>query len=233
MSGETKPSALVVEDDEMQSRLIAAVLRKLGIASEIVTTARDFIQRLKETKPDFCLVDLNIEKLGIGFTVIEAVRKVLGDGPTLIVVSGNSDTKAIAHALELGANDYLVKPIDHETLAAKVAQYVSTPQLLDAISPLVPLPGSGVQAVFDLELSVRQLDEFGVKLKSSHFLVKGSTVALSSPIFQEILGSDEPVAVTIMSTSAEADGLCGIEAEFDRKNEKLLVAVRKWLAKRE
>ncbi len=231
MSSVASPFALVVEDDEMQSRLIAAVLRKLGITSEIVTTGREFIQRLKETKPSFCLVDLNIEKLGVGFTVIEAVRKVLGSGPTLIVVSGNSDTTAIAHALELGANDYLVKPIDREMLASKVVQYVSTPQLLDARSSLVPLPGDGLQAVFELELAIRQIDEFGVKLKSPHFLLKGSIVQLSSPVFLDIFGNDEPVALTVMATSAQADGLCGIEAEFDRNNEKVLVAVRKWLAK--
>ena len=225
------PFALVVEDDEMQSRLIAAVLRKLGITSEILRTAREFVQRLKETRPDFCLVDLNIEKLGIGFTVIEAVRKVLGGGPTLIVVSGNSDSEAIAHAIELGANDYLVKPIDTEILASKIAQYVSTPQLLNARSPLANVPGNGMKAKFALELDIRQIDEFGIQLRSSHLLVKGTTVPLSSSIFKEFLGLEGPLAVTIMSTSAEPDGFFGIEAEFDRKDEHLLVAVRKWLGK--
>jgi ActR/RegA family two-component response regulator len=75
------PKALIVEDDEIQAKILQVVLTRLGIEVHLVKTAKEFVAKIKPLKPDFCLVDLNVESLGVGFSVIQAVRKVLGSDP--------------------------------------------------------------------------------------------------------------------------------------------------------
>ena len=223
------PFALVVDDDPIQRHLIAAVLKKFGIANEVVSGSKDFLLKIKTSEPDFCLIDLNIENLGVGFTIIEAIRKVRGPKLVLIVISGNSDKNAIAHALEVGANDYITKPIDRQVLISKISYYVQTPQLLDATSPLLPVPDGGVPATFQLDLDIQSVDEFGLKIISKHLLSKGLALRLEGSFISTLTGSDA-VRLNVTSTWAEQNGYFGASAEFDSTNERLMATVRKWLS---
>jgi two-component system chemotaxis response regulator CheY len=226
-----EPFALVVDDDPIQRQIIAAVLKKFGITCEVLQTSREFIQRLHSSDPDFCLIDLNIESLGVGFTIVEAVRKVLGPKPNLIVISGNADRNAVAHALELGANDFIIKPIDRDVLVSKLSRYVETKELLDARAPLLPVPDGGAQATVALSLSISSVDEFGLKLVASHLVSKGLALRLDGDFIQ-LLTSSDSVLLNVTSTWAEADGQYGAYAEFDRTDEKLMTSVRKYLAQK-
>ncbi|MBI3557650.1 MAG: response regulator [Deltaproteobacteria bacterium] len=172
-SGQT-PLALLVDDDPAHNKILSAVLKKLGITSIVTTNAKEFLARLKEVKPTICLVDLNIDELGVGYTLIKAVRKVLGTSMPIIVLSGQSDRQAIAHALEVGANDFIAKPLDRAILASKLTRYMMTEELLSSQSAFFPVPEGGSDANIELEFELREVDEFGIRLSSRHLLNKGS-----------------------------------------------------------
>jgi CheY-like chemotaxis protein len=226
------PKALIVEDDDIQAKILQVVLSRLGVEVILVKTAKEFVARIKSVKPDFCLVDLNVESLGVGFSVIQAVRKVLGSEPVLIVISGESDRGAITHALEIGANDFIVKPIDRDILISKISRYVQTDKILDAKSPLLPVPNEGIAATLCVDMKIQSVDEIGITLLSSHLIAKGSAFHIGGGVFDEITGRDQTKLMTVVSTYANADGSYGSYAEFDKTDTQVLTAVRRWIAQR-
>jgi DNA-binding response OmpR family regulator len=229
MSG---PKALIVEDDDIQAKILQIVLTRLGIEIFLVKTAKEFIAKVKTLKPDFCLVDLNVESLGIGFSVIQAVRNVLGSEPVLIVASGESDRKAITHALELGANDFIVKPIDRDILISKISRYVQTEKILDARSPLLPVPNEGISASLIVDMKVQSVDELGITLHGKHLIAKGTAFYIGGGVLDEITGRDRPSLMTVVSTWANQDGTYGSYVEFDKTDGEVMTSARRWIAQR-
>ncbi len=226
------PLALLVDDDPMHNKILSAVLKKLGITSIVTTSAKEFLARLKEVKPNICLVDLNIDELGVGYTLIKAVRKVLGNSMPIIVLSGQSDRQAIAHALEVGANDFIAKPLDRAILASKLTRYLMTEELLVSQSSFFPVPEGGSDASLVLDFVLREVDEFGIRISSRHLLNKGSVFYIDSVLLHEITGTGEAHLFTITSTFLEPDGESyAAFAEFDHTNENVLAGVRRWLSK--
>lgn len=233
MKNKKPPVALVVEDDEMQGKVLSMVLKKFGITSEITRDSKTFLQRMNEIRPDLCLIDLNIDAPGVGFTVIKAVRKVMGQKPVLIVVSGSKDSASIAHAMESGANDYITKPIDREVLASKLSGYTHTDELQDENLKLIPIPHGGSPATLSVELEVLEVDEIGLKLTGPHLLPKGMVFPFSGPIVEEITGRREPILLTVINNWSDPDSkIYGALAEFDPMNDTLTADVRKWLGQK-
>ena len=226
------PFALVVDDNPVQNEISLAVLKKFGFDAMAVSTSKDFIQRLKELSPDLCLVDLNIESLGVGFTIIKAVRKVLGPDLPIFVVSGRYDPDAINHAMEIGADDYITKPLDREVLATKISRFIQTEPILTAKANLFPVPEGGMSATLTLPFSVASVDEFGMTLRSPHLLSKGAAVQLDSPLIHEITGRAQPALVTVQSTSLDRDQQHLSYVEFDSPDEAVRASIRKWLSKK-
>src|SRR5581483_6217712 len=109
-----KPSlqALVLDDDPDFLNLAIFVLRQLGIRTEITSTPNDFLDKFKNSKPDCCFIDLNLGGLISGFALVQSIRSGFGKNLPVFVISSASDAQAIAHALEVGANDFIIKPLD-------------------------------------------------------------------------------------------------------------------------
>ena len=125
---------LLVEDNANDEELTLRALRKSNIANEVVVT-RDGSEALDylfgraqfETRdvtslPQVVLLDLNLPKIG-GLDVLRAIRaddrtKFL---PVVILTSSRED-KDLAAGYSLGANSYIVKPVDFSQFSDSVRQ---------------------------------------------------------------------------------------------------------------
>ena len=113
---------LIVDD----SRVIRTVARRILDALHFVTAeAEDGMSALRacrEKMPDLILLDWSMP----GMTGVELVRSLRaqpgGDRPTILISTTEIDAGEIAHAAAAGIDDYLMKPFDSETLAAKLAE---------------------------------------------------------------------------------------------------------------
>ena len=76
------------------------------------------LARLRYEKPDVCVLDLMVPGLD-GWSVIETARAE-GIGTPIVVVSARGTEHDRVHALEIGADDYLVKPFSMKELVARV-----------------------------------------------------------------------------------------------------------------
>jgi DNA-binding response OmpR family regulator len=107
---------LVVEDDDHVASALVSVLSRHGFET---VRARDGHGALEALNPetDMVLLDLALPDMD-GFEVCERIRKV-SDAP-VIMVTARSQLDARIRGLELGADDYLVKPYDLRELLARI-----------------------------------------------------------------------------------------------------------------
>jgi two-component system, OmpR family, response regulator ResD len=109
---------LIVEDDEVIAKGMASHLTAAGFEPHLVGNGQTGLARLRFEQPDVCVVDLMLPALD-GWRLIETARAE-GIGTPMVVVSARGGEEDRVHTLDLGADDYLVKPFSMRELVARV-----------------------------------------------------------------------------------------------------------------
>ena len=112
---------LVVDDNENNRFVLVQHLHRLGFRR--ITEANDgaaALQRIRESRPDLVLLDVVMPDMD-GVQVLEVLRREgrMGDMP-VIMVSAHDTLEIAVRCIELGAEDYLAKPIQTPMLRARV-----------------------------------------------------------------------------------------------------------------
>ena len=112
------PKVLIVEDDEVIAQGMARHLGAAGFDAVWVGNGEQGLARLRYEQPDACVLDLMLPGLD-GWKLIETVRAE-GIATPVVVVSARGTEHDRVHALEIGADDYLVKTFSMKELVARV-----------------------------------------------------------------------------------------------------------------
>ncbi len=112
-----RPDILVVDDDPNISHLEQLYLEKENYAVRIASDGRKAVEEFRHLPPDLMLLDVMLPETD-GYEVLKAVRKS-GNIP-VIMVTARGETFDKVLCLELGADDYIVKPFDGKELVARV-----------------------------------------------------------------------------------------------------------------
>ncbi len=108
---------LVVEDDEATREKMAAYFEKEGYRVLTATTASECNHQMGRNNVDLVILDINLPE-GDGLTLAREIRAKLDIG--IIFVSGRSEDVDRIIGLEIGADDYMVKPYNPRELLARV-----------------------------------------------------------------------------------------------------------------
>lgn len=111
-----KPMVYLIEDDRDVIGLITRTITQQGLEIEAFHKLADFRRALKRRTPDLCLVDLGLPD-GDGLSV---VTSDLPPSVPRIIVTGRGHLTDRVVGLEIGADDYIVKPFEPRELAARV-----------------------------------------------------------------------------------------------------------------
>ena len=109
---------LIIEDDDVIAQGMARHLSVAGFEAVGVANGETGLARLRYERPDVCVLDLMLPGVD-GWKVIEQARGE-GIGTPIVVVSARGTEHDRVHALEIGADDYLVKPFSMKELVARV-----------------------------------------------------------------------------------------------------------------
>ncbi len=112
-----KQKILIVDDDENIAELISLYLTKECFQTRIVGDGQAALQAFAEFKPDLILLDLMLPGID-GYQVCRELRKD-SDVP-IIMLSAKGEIFDKVLGLELGADDYMIKPFDSKELVARV-----------------------------------------------------------------------------------------------------------------
>src|SRR5439155_17707788 len=109
---------LVVEDDRATRKALQQLFEPEGYSVAVAQTGPEGLAAFRASRPNFVILDLGLPQLG-GQDVCRQIRKESEEVPILIL-TGSSDEISRVLLLELGADDYVVKPFSPKELLARV-----------------------------------------------------------------------------------------------------------------
>lgn len=113
----TAPLVTILDDEPAIRTMLADALEDAGFRTLSFGRAREFEAALKSHTPDVCLVDLSLPDTD-GLTIVH--RLALEQGAIVIIISGRAQVQDRVTGLELGADDYIIKPFDPAEVVARV-----------------------------------------------------------------------------------------------------------------
>jgi DNA-binding response OmpR family regulator len=226
-----KPIVLAAEDDPEFRQALELVLGRFGLNVVGVATAEEFLKNAEKLKPDLYLIDLQLGAQS-GFELIETLRKERAVKEPILVVSGGRKPEMIAHALELGANDYIMKPLDRTFLAAKLSRYLEADELKEHRPSYRDVPQGASVSRIEFMATALEIDELGVRLESTNLVPKGTVLKLRCGALLESGVTGGEVLVTVVSTELDPESkLYRLYAEFDGVDVEFMQTIRRWLTK--
>ncbi len=202
VKGITSPQVLVIDDDLNAADVASTVLRRAGFDVILVGDGENALETVQETHPRLILVNLHLP----GIDGCEVCHRLKADAEThhipVVVISADRTRESVLRALQAGADDFLIKPIDPQILIHKINSFqpqTSTP---------VETPTGDItkdtdnrrryvrfnldaEAVLHLNVEIQDLSEGGVGFLANTPVLPGNVLQMKSTLFEEILGVHE------------------------------------------
>ena len=169
----TAPLIAILDDEPEIRRLLVDTLEEAGFRTAGYGRATEFEAGLKRNPPDVCLVDLGLPDRD-GLALVH--RLALESGAAIIIVSGRAQVQDRVTGLELGADDYIIKPFEPAEVVARIRARLRGPKRVQSVSETARF--NGWTAHFDrytLE------DETGAETPFSHAEGEVLRLFLESP----------------------------------------------------
>ena len=114
---ESQKLIVIVEDDPDVARIIEQVLGDFSFRTVWCRSAGDLLRRLRTLRPDLCIIDLGLPDMD-GIEAMQRVRGLSSCG--ILILTGRAHVSDRVMGLELGADDYMLKPFEPRELVARV-----------------------------------------------------------------------------------------------------------------
>lgn len=127
---------LVIDDEETTVQLITMLLERRGFEVIKAFRAEEGLRKAYRHQPDLVLLDIMMPDMD-GWEVCKRLRE-MSDVP-IIFLTARGEVKDVVRGLEMGADDYVVKPYDNDELVARVRAHLRRS----------PRPNTSEELVFD------------------------------------------------------------------------------------
>jgi diguanylate cyclase (GGDEF)-like protein len=111
---------LIIDDDPVFTLLASETLEQAGYDAKIASNTQDAIASFEKDKPDLVLLDVELPGSN-GFKLCATLSAMSPEVDVpIVMVTGHDDTESIAHAYEVGATDFIHKPVLWPTLPHRI-----------------------------------------------------------------------------------------------------------------
>jgi CheY-like chemotaxis protein len=118
----SEKTVLAVDDVSISLSILKKMLQYEPYTLICVHSGDDALMYLKKHQPDLFILDIEMPKMN-GYELAGRIREA-GQKAPIIFLTGNSTMKNVLKAMEVGASDFIVKPIDKESLTCKINKYL-------------------------------------------------------------------------------------------------------------
>ncbi len=165
------PSILLVEDDIRLAKLIHEYLRQHDLTVEVEHNGLTAVNRISERPPDLVILDIMLPVLD-GFEICKAIRPDY-HGLILILTARDDDVDEIV-GLELGADDYVSKPVDPRVLLARIRALFRRRQV----------SVSGLTSASNKDSTMREFGRLSISKSSREVHLQSKPVVLTTSEFE-------------------------------------------------
>src|SRR6202047_4143758 len=103
---------LIVDDNEMNRDMLARRLERKGYVVGVTDSAHQLLERVKQDRTDLVLLDIEMPEVS-GLEALKVLREAYSPIELpIIMVTAKNQSDDVVRALDLGATDYVTKPID-------------------------------------------------------------------------------------------------------------------------
>lgn len=124
MTDALAPRVLIVDDDDSVRRSLARVVSAAGYDVDVFASAAEFLARRPDHAP--CCLVLDVRMPGVSGLELQAALALPGHRWSIVFITGYGDVPATVKAMQGGALDVLVKPINRADLLAAIARAVAS-----------------------------------------------------------------------------------------------------------
>lgn len=115
-------TCLVVDDSAFVRKFARQILERLSFDVSEAETGQTALEHCRKSMPDAILLDWNMPVVN-GVQFLRALRALAGgDAPKVVFCTTENELSNITQALQAGADEYIMKPFDHDILEAKFQQ---------------------------------------------------------------------------------------------------------------
>ena len=180
---------LIVEDDRVISGMMKKHLEKWGYEVETVTDFTNILPHFSGFGPHLVLMDIGLPYYN-GYYWCAEIRK-LSQVP-VIFVSSAGDNMNIVMAMNMGGDDFIVKPFDLEVLSAKIQAILRRAYSFQKASPFLEFGGAVIHlADMSLEYEGKNLKLSGNEFRILQLLFENAGNVVSRESIMKRLWDDE------------------------------------------
>lgn len=122
------PKTLVVEDNKVNQKILLAMLKKLGLQSDVASDGKQAVELCREQYYDLIFMDCQMPVMD-GFEATRSIRTLDNFDKTIIIaVTANATIGDQENCLASGMNDHIAKPVNLETLKNTMRQHLAFPE---------------------------------------------------------------------------------------------------------
>lgn len=110
---------VIIEDDMQVCTIVSRYLVREGFHTLLATTGQEGLTHIRNTAPALILLDVNLPDID-GWSILRRIRSEADQQPAVIMLTARSDEPDRLLGLDLGADDYIVKPFSVREVAARV-----------------------------------------------------------------------------------------------------------------
>ncbi|MBY0517259.1 MAG: response regulator [Bacteriovoracaceae bacterium] len=221
---------LSLDDDQDFTTLLGSRLKKPQFILSITNDSMSFLDTLKNEQFELILLDRNLgPNEPSGANLISIIRETMKIKTPIIMLSHHDDYQGIQDCLEIGADDYVTKPLDELLLKSKI-QYLIDDKHLDLdVLHIGRVPSQAGQASLKAQTKIIEINELGIKIAAPFFIRKGALVRSQAPLLQEICAHDS-IVMNVASSELKSNGQYVMSLEFDPEDKDILIAIKSWLS---
>lgn len=202
---------LFIEDSRVLQEIMIDLLTDMGLDVDAYTHAEGAWEAFESGHYDLIITDIMLEGSMSGISLVRKIRRSHGENGNvpIIAVSGFDNMSRKIELFNLGANDYVAKPVVHEELKQRVSNHITS-----------------YQAILELRAQQKSLYSLAMLDELTQLFNRHALREFSSKYFSEAARFDRPLTMAVM----DIDGFKTVnEKQGYERADKVLAELGRWL----